>query len=182
MLTFLLYISNRILQSVLVLFVVSMITFSLFNFIGDPINNLVSQYATQAQREQVREELGLNDSTLVQYVRYVKNVFHGQFGISYRLREKVSTILARRLPATIELVLVSAILAISLGLLFGLITAVKPDAFLSKFILVFSLIGVSLPTFLIGIGLIYFFAVYLHLLPAMGRNGVLTLECIPRIV
>ena len=96
--------------------VVSAISFSLFNFVGDPVNNMVGQDATREQRLEIREQLGLDDPVLTQYTRFIGNVLRGDFGISYRIKRPVSTLILERLPATLELVLVSAIIALIVGI------------------------------------------------------------------
>lgn len=169
------FILRRLAQSVLVMAVVSGISFSLFNFVGDPVSNMVGQDATREQRQQIRVDLGLEDPILTQYVRFVGNALSGDFGLSYRIRRPVSDLIFERLPATIELVFVSAIIALVLGLSLGVYTGIKRDTWLSRATLSISLVGVSLPTFVIGIALIYLFAVLLRWLPSSGRGGTVDL-------
>lgn len=169
------YILRRIGQSVLVMAAVSLISFSLFNFVGDPVNNMVGQEATRADRAQIRDKLGLDDPITTQYVRFLGNAIRGDFGLSYRIKRPVDELIKERLPATLELVLVSAVIALVLGITAGIYTGIRRDGWLSKAMLSTSLIGVSLPTFIIGIGLIYLFAVTLRWLPSSGRAGVVDL-------
>jgi peptide/nickel transport system permease protein len=152
--------------------IVSFISFSLFNFVGDPVDNMVGQEATMEDRLRIRDQLGLEDPFVVQYLRFVGNAIQGDFGLSYRIKRPVAAVIAERIPATLELVLVSAIIALGLGIPLGVLTGINRDSFVSKTVLTASLIGVSLPTFIIGIGLIYLFAVYLGWLPSSGRGGV----------
>ncbi len=166
------YILRRLGQSVLVMAVVSLISFSLFNFVGDPVNNMVGQEATREDRVRIRQELGLDDPIITQYVRFVGNAIRGDFGLSYRSKRPVDELIKERLPATLELVFVSAIIALVIGITAGIYTGIRRNGWLSKFILSSSLVGVSLPTFIIGIGLIYLFAVTLRWLPSSGRAGV----------
>ncbi len=166
------YIIRRLGQSVLVMAAVSLISFSLFNFVGDPVNNMVGQEATREDRLRIREHLGLDDPIIVQYVRFVGNAVRGEFGLSYRVRRPVDELIKERLPATLELVAVSAVIALVLGIGAGVYTGIRRDGWLSKTILSSSLVGVSLPTFIIGIALIYLFAVTLRWLPSSGRAGV----------
>ncbi|TVQ69942.1 MAG: ABC transporter permease [Oceanospirillales bacterium] len=161
---------RRLIQAALVMLVVAFISFSLFQFVGDPINNMVGQEASQQDRAELRERLGLNDPIPIQFFRFVGNAVKGEFGISYRMARPVSEVIAERLPATLELALVSGVLAISLGIGLGVYTALRRDGWLSHFIMSSSLIGVSLPTFLIGILLIYLFSVELQWLPSFGRG------------
>ena len=155
--------------------VVSAIAFSLFNFVGDPVNNMVGQDATREDRIAIRQELGLDDAIWVQYGRFVGNAVQGDFGLSYRIKRPVDELILERLPATLELVAVSAVIAIVLGIAAGVYTGIRRDSWLSKTMLSASLVGVSLPTFIIGIGLIYLFAVHLRWLPSSGRGGTVDL-------
>ncbi|KKJ76559.1 ABC transporter permease [Kiloniella litopenaei] len=169
------FVSMRLLQSIVVMLVVGLIAFALFRFVGDPINNMVGQDTTLEEREALTESLGLNDPFIVQYGRFVSNAVQGDFGMSYRLRQPVSGLIAERFPATLELSLVSAILALVLGVPMGIYTALKPKSFFSRSFMTVSLVGVSLPTFLIGILLILFFGVTLRWLPTFGRGEVVEL-------
>jgi len=157
-------------QAILVLLAVGLIAFSMFRFVGDPIANMVGQEASQADRRELAERLGLNDPVLVQFGRFVRDVAQGEFGVSYRHGRKVSDLLMERLPATVELAVLSALLAVVVGTILGVYTAIRRDRWLSHLIMTTSLVGVSLPTFLIGIGLIYLFAVELRWLPSFGRG------------
>ena len=169
------FILNRLAQALLVMAVVSAISFSLFNFVGDPVNNMVGQDATREQRIEIRQQLGLDDPILVQYQRFMLNVVKGDFGLSYRIKQPVSQLILERLPATLELVFASAVIAVFIGIVLGVYTGIRRYSWVSKIIMNVSLIGVSLPTFIIGIGLIYLFAVYLRWLPSSGRAGVIEL-------
>ena len=169
------FILRRLAQSVLVMAVVSVISFSLFNFVGDPVNNMVGQDATRERRAEIRVELGLDDPILVQYGRFVGNILSGDFGISYRIKRPVDELILERLPATLELVFVSAIIALVIGISLGVYTGIRRNSWISRVVLSASLIGVSLPTFIIGIALIYLFAVHLRWLPSSGRGGVIDL-------
>lgn len=166
------FITRRFLQAFAVMALVSLISFSLFNYVGDPVNNMVGQEATLEDRERIRESLGLDDPFILQYIRFVGNAVQGEFGLSYRIKRPVSTLIAERIPATLELVFVSAIIALGLGIPLGVYTGINRTSWLSKAVLTVSLVGVSLPTFIIGIGLIYIFAVNLNMLPSSGRGGV----------
>ena len=169
------YFLKRLFQASLVMLIVAFVSFSLFNFVGDPVNNMVGQEASDERREEIRDKLGINNSIYVQFYNFVENIIQGNFGISYQLKRPVSELISERMPATLELVFVSAILAISVGVLLGVYTGIHRDSFLSKVILVLSLAGVSLPTFIIGIMLIYLFSVILGVLPSFGRGQVIDL-------
>jgi len=169
------FVLRRVVQSVVVMLGVAMIAFSLFTYVGDPITNLVGIQTSDAKRAELRETLGLNDPPPVQFVRFVGRALHFQFGISYQQKRKVVDIIAERLPATLELSMLSVILALGLGVPMGVYTALHRDSWLSHLMLSLSLVGVSLPTFLIGITLIFVFAVQLNLLPSFGRGEVVHL-------
>ncbi len=169
------YIVQRLVQAVFVMLVVALISFSLFQFVGDPVNNMVGQEATEAQREALRERLGLNDPVPLQFASWVGNAVQGEFGISYRMGKPVDELIAERLPATLELVFLSAVLALVLGVPMGVYTGLNRDSWLSRFFLTISLVGISLPTFLIGILMILIFGVWLGWLPTFGRGGLVDL-------
>ena len=166
------FILKRLAQSLLVMAIVSAVSFSLFNFVGDPVNNMVGQDATREQRLEIREQLGLDDPILSQYARFVGNMLHADFGLSYRIKRPVDELILERLPATLELVFVSAVISLVVGIVLGIYTGIRRNAWTSRVILSTSLAGVSLPTFVIGIALIYLFAVHLRWLPSSGRGGV----------
>lgn len=166
------YVLKRVLQSALVLLVVGLVAFSMFQFVGDPIDNMLGQERTDADIARLRAELGLDQPFPVQYYKFLENAVQGDFGVSYRQGRPVAEILVERAPATLELAAVSGFLAISIGIGLGVFTAIRKDGFLANAIMSVSLIGVSLPTFLIGILLIYLFSVELGWLPAFGRGDV----------
>ena len=157
------------------MFVVAFVAFSLFNYVGDPVHNMVGQEASTEKREEIREKLGLNDPVHTQFLRFIGNAVKGEFGLSYQLKRPVSDLIAERLPATLELVFISALIAIVSGVVLGVYTGINRDGFLSNVILILSLFGVSLPTFVIGILFIYLFSVILGILPSFGRGEVVDL-------
>ena len=169
------YVLRRVLQSVAVLLAVGLVAFTMFRYVGDPVENMLGQEATQADRAELLERLGLNDPIHVQYARFISNAAVGEFGVSYRQGRPVTQVIAERLPATLELAFVSGILAFVGGVSLGVYTALKRNGVLSNAIMITSLIGVSLPTFLIGIVLIWVFAVELRWLPSYGRGDVVDL-------
>ncbi len=164
------FILRRMVQSVVVMLVVALIAFTLFRYVGDPVASIVGQEASVADREALRERLGLNDPIFVQFAEFVGRALQGDFGISYRLQQPVTELILSRLPATLELAFISGILAFVLGVGFGVYTALNRSGWLSNSIMTVSLIGVSLPTFLIGVLLIWIFAVELQWLPSFGRG------------
>lgn len=166
------YALRRVAQSVLVLLVVGLVAFSLFRFVGDPIDNMLGQERTVEDVERLRSQLGLDQPFLVQYLRFLQDAIQGNLGVSYQQGRPVFDIIAERAPATLELAGVSAVLAITIGVALGVFTAIRRHGMAANTIMIVSLIGVSLPTFLIGILLIYVFSVELDLLPSFGRGEV----------
>ena len=166
---------QRLLQAVVVMIAVGFIAFSLFNFVGDPVSLMLPPEATSADRDEVRKSLGLDQPFYLQFAKFAGNALQGNFGISLRLGRPVSQLLIERLPATLELSMVAASLALLVGIPMGVYTALKRDSWMSRFILTISLIGVSLPSFLIGIFLILIFAVWLGWLPSFGRGDTVRL-------
>lgn len=169
------FLIKRLLQSVIVMLTVALIAFGLFRYVGDPVNNMVGQDTTLEERAELRERLGLDDPFFVQFGRFVTNAAQGEFGISYQHRRPVSELIAERAPATLELALISAVLAVAIGIPMGVYTAIRRDGWLSRAFMSLSLIGISLPTFLIGILLILLFGVILRWLPTFGRGEVVQL-------
>ncbi|SHH70560.1 ABC transporter permease [Pollutimonas bauzanensis] len=169
------FIARRIFQSIFVMLAVGFIAFAMFRYVGDPINNMVGQDTTLEQRAEIRKQLGLDDPFLLQYARFIGKVAQGDFGVSYRQRRPVSDLIESRMPATLELSLVSALMALFLGIPMGIYTALKRNGVLSRSFMALSLIGISLPTFLIGILMILFFGVMLRWLPSFGRGDVVQL-------
>jgi len=162
-------------QSIIVMGVVGFVAFSLFQFVGDPVLAMVGQDATPEQRAELRRDLGLDDPIPVQFAHFVGQAVQGDFGMSYRQSRKVSTLLKERFPATMELSIVAAVLALVIGIPMGVYTALRRKGWLANLLLATSLIGVSLPTFLIGILLILVFAVILGWLPSFGRGETVAL-------
>ncbi|TCK30319.1 peptide/nickel transport system permease protein [Ancylobacter aquaticus] len=166
------FVLGRLGQTVLVLLVAAFVSFSLFRYVGDPVNNMVGQSASLAEREAMRTALGLDDAFVLQFARFVGNALTGDFGMSYRFGQPVATLIAERFPATLELALISMLIATGVGVPLGVWTALHRDHWLSQALMAASLIGVALPTFLIGIALILFFSVWLGWLPSFGRGQV----------
>jgi len=166
---------RRLLQAIGVMLAVGVIAFAMFRFAGDPVNQMVSIDTSAAQRAEIRHSLGLDDPVLVQFGRYFVNALQFKFGVSYQFRLPVSSLLAERMPATLELAICATLLAMVAGILMGVYSALRRDTILAKLFQAVSLIGISLPTFLIGILLIYLFAVTLGWLPSFGRGEVVKL-------
>lgn len=169
------FVIRRVFQALIVLIIVGLVAFMMFQFVGDPIEGMLGRERTQEDVDRLRRILGIDQPVVVQYWRFVMRVISGDFGISYEQGRSVADIIAERAPATLELALVSAFLAITVGVSLGVYTAIRRDGWLANAIMGISLIGVSLPTFLIGILLIYLFAVELGWLPSFGRGEVVQL-------
>ncbi len=167
------FIVNRILQAVGVMLVVALAAFYIANEVGDPVANLLGLEATHEERAQARLDLGLDDPVPLRFARFVGDMMRGNFGVSYQFRRKVSDLIVERTPATLELVAVAAVFAMALGILLGVYTGLRRNAISSRIIMTVSLVGVSLPTFVIGILLIFTFAVDLGWLPSFGRGDKL---------
>src|SRR5271156_5020166 len=163
---------RRALQAIGVMIAVGIIAFSMFRFVGDPVSQIVSIDTSAAERAEIRKSLGLDDPVPVQFIRYFSNAAQFKFGVSYQFRLPVADLLKERMPATLELATCATILAMVFGILMGVYSALRRDSFLAKVFQAVSLIGISLPTFLIGILLIYLFAVVLGWLPSFGRGDV----------
>ena len=168
----LVFILRRLAQAVIVMLTVAFIAFMLFQYVGDPVTNILGQDATPEQRLQLRADLGLDQPFPVQFVRFVGKAVKGDFGLSLRQGRKVSSLIAERLPATLELSMSAAFVALAFGIPMGVYAALRRGSFLSQALMTVSLIGVSLPVFLIGILLILVFAVTLKWLPSFGRGDV----------
>jgi len=166
------YALRSLAQAVMVMLAVALIAFAMFRFVGDPVANMVGQEASLLEREELAERLGLKDPFPLQFVHFVADMARGEFGMSYRQGRPVRDLLMERVPATVELAFLSSLFALVLGIALGVYTAIRRRGVLANAVMSLSLIGVSLPTFLIGIGLIYLFAVELRWLPSFGRGEV----------
>lgn len=171
----LLYLARRLFQAVVVMLVVSLIAFVLFRFVGDPVTQMLGQDATAADRARVAAALGLDQPAYVQYLRFLEQAAHGDFGRSLKLGRPVAELLAERVPATIELSLFAAGLAILVGVPLGVRTAIVRRGLVSRSLLTLSLVGISLPTFFLGVLLILVFSVTLGWLPSYGRGDTVAL-------
>lgn len=186
------FVVRRIAQAAMVMLVVAFIAFALFQYVGDPVLSMLGQDATPEQRAELRRDLGLDDPFYLQFAHFLGNAAQGDFGLSYRQGRKVSTLIRERFPATLELSFAAALLALAIGVPLGVYTALRRRGVLSNLLLAASLVGVSLPTFLIGIFLILLFAVVLGWLPSYGRGetvaigwwttGLLTREGLAHLV
>lgn len=166
------FLIKRISNAVLVMLTVAFFAFLIFRFLGDPVEIMVNESATQVERDELRARLGLNDGFLVQYVRFVTNAAQGEFGLSWRNQQSVLTLIAERFPATFELVLIATFLSLAIGIPLGVFTAIGRGRWWAEALQFSSIVGVSLPSFLVGILLILTFSVTLGWLPGYGRGDV----------
>ncbi|RZJ85553.1 MAG: ABC transporter permease [Massilia sp.] len=171
----LVFILRRLAQAVVVMLSVAFIAFMLFQYVGDPVTNLLGQDATEEQRTALRRDLGLDQPFPVQFARFAGNAVQGEFGISLKQGRKVSALIVERFPATLELALVAALIALGFGIVLGVFAALRRGKASAQLLMAGTLLGVSLPTFVIGIVLIWIFAVELKWLPSFGRGEVVAL-------
>lgn len=173
MLTFLI---KRIFQLIIVMLVISFIAFAVQSKLGDPVAQMTAMSASAEEKAALREHLGLNEPFLVQYGHYLKNALHGDFGTSYFFKRPTIDIILEKLPATVELVIVSALIVFGLSIPLGIYTAIHPRNWLTKIIMGVSTIGISIPVFLTAILLLYVFSQTLHWLPSYGRGEVVEFQ------
>ena len=166
---------KRLANASLVMLTVTFIAFMIFRFLGDPVQLMLNPQATQVERDELRERLGLNQAPVMQFATFVGNAATGEFGISYRNQKEVGALIAERFPATFELVLVATVAALLIGVPLGVYAAIRPSSAVARFLHIGSMVGVSLPAFVIGILLILVFSVELQWLPAFGRGQVVDL-------
>lgn len=166
------FLANRLLNAAGVMLVVALLAFLSFRFVGDPVEMMLNEQATQAQRDELRERLGLNQNVVLQFATFVLNAARGDFGVSYRNQQDVFLLIAERFPATFELVLVATFLSLAVGIPLGVYTAIRRDSLGAKALQFLSVLGVSLPSFALGILFILVFSVSLQWLPAFGRGEV----------
>jgi peptide/nickel transport system permease protein len=169
------FVVSRLLQAVPVLLAVALISFAMFTFVGDPVSAMLGQDSTEADRIALVHQLGLDQPWYVQFWKFLGNALHGEFGLSYRLSRPVAELIADRAPATLELAFCAAALSLLVGVPLGIFTGIYPRSVWSKLFLTLSLVGVSLPIFVLGMLLILVFAVYLGWLPSFGRGETVQL-------
>jgi peptide/nickel transport system permease protein len=169
------FIVRRIIQAIIVMLIISLVGFSIQHQIGDPIRDLVGERVTPAEREVIRDQLGLNDPFYVQYVRFVKNACKGDLGLSFFYKKPALEVIAAKAPATIELVIVTTLILIIISIPAGIYSAIYPRSWFSRIVMAASTIGVAIPVFLTAIALIYLFGVELNWLPSYGRGETVNL-------
>ena len=164
------FIVRRVFNAVGVMLAVALLAFVIFRFVGDPVDMMLNEQASQTQRDELRERLGLNASVGMQFVHFVTNAAQGEFGISYRNQQDVFALVAERFPATFELVLMATLLSLAIGVPAGVLTAIYRKSRLAQALQFVSILGISLPSFVVGIMLILIFSVQLGWLPGFGRG------------
>ncbi|HOO89565.1 MAG TPA: ABC transporter permease [Syntrophales bacterium] len=169
------FVVRRITQAIVVMLVIGLLGFSIKQKIGDPVRDIVGISVSVAEREALRDKLGLNDPFLVQYVRFIKNAVHGDLGMSFFFKKPTLEVILSKAPATLELVFASSLIIILLSVPLGIYTAIRPRSLPSRIIMGGSIVGVSIPVFLTAIILIYIFAVELHWLPSYGRGATVNI-------
>lgn len=166
---------QRLAQMLMVMATVTAVAFVIFRYVGDPVLIMSREDATPAEKAALRQSLGLDKPMPVQFFRFVGQVLTGNLGNSFRNQRPVTGLIAERLPATLELVFVATLLALTVGIPLGVLCALKPNGMLTRSIQAVSLIGISTPTFVTGIVLILIFSVWLKWLPSFGRGDVVKL-------
>jgi len=166
------FLFKRSLQAITVMFIISMFCFSIQGSLGDPTREMAAMSMSVAERENLRETLGLNDPLIVQYGRFVGNALQGDLGTSYFFKEPTMTIILRKLPATLELAFGASVIIIILSIPLGVFTAIRPHHWFSRFTMAVSVIGISIPVFLTALGMIFIFSVTLGWMPSFGRGEI----------
>ena len=166
------FVIRRLAQAAGVMLAALFLAFLMFRYAGDPVNQMVGVETSLERRAELREQLGLNDPPAAQFARYVANAARLDFGVSYQHKRPVGEMLAEKFPATLELALLSTLISLLLGIPMGVFAGLRRNHPFSRFLMTASLVGVSLPTFVIGILLIYFVGVQMGWRPVQGREGV----------
>ena len=169
------FVVRRIIQAIFVMLVISLVGFIIQHSIGDPVRDLVGERVTPAEREVIRDQLGLNDPFYTQYFRFVKKACKGDLGLSFFYKKPALEVIVSKAPATIELVIVTALILIIVSIPAGIYAAIYPKSWFSRIIMAASTVGVAIPVFLTAIALIYLFAVELNWLPSYGRGETVNL-------
>ncbi|RDE19668.1 ABC transporter permease [Motiliproteus coralliicola] len=164
------FVIRRLIQAMIVMFVISLLSFSIQDNLGDPLRELVGQSVSEQERQELRDELGLNDPFLTQYLRFAGKALQGDLGTSYFFKEPALDVILKKLPATLELVFGATLIIVCLSVPLGVYSAINPRSLLSKTVMGLSIVGISIPVFLTAIMLIYLFAVELAWLPSYGRG------------
>lgn len=187
------FLAKRVFQALVVMFVISLVAFSIQDNLGDPLREMVGQSVSEAQRQEMRDEMGLNDPFAVKYARFIKAAVHGDLGDSYFFKKPALDVILEKLPATLELVFGATLIIIFCSIPLGVYAAIHPKKALTKLIMGLSSIGISIPVFLTAILLMYVFSIELGWLPSYGRgdtasvfglwdSGLITLDGLAHLV
>ncbi len=166
------FLLKRTLQAILVMFIISIFCFSIQDSLGDPTRELAAMSMSVAERENLRDSLGLNDPLFVQYGRFVGRAIQGDLGTSYFFKEPTMTVILKKLPATLELAFAASIIIIVLSIPLGVFTAIRPRHWFSRLTMAISVIGISIPVFLTALAMIFIFSVTLGWMPSFGRGEI----------
>lgn len=166
----LMFLANRVFQALIVMFVISLVAFSVQDNLGDPLRELVGQSVSEKEREALRDELGLNDPFASKYVRFIGSALQGDFGNSYFFKKPATEVILDKLVPTLELVFGASLIIILLSIPLGVYSAIHPKSIFTKIIMAFSSLGISVPVFLTAIMLMYIFSIELQWLPSYGRG------------
>lgn len=166
------FLFKRLLQAVVVMLIISLLSFAIKDNLGDPLREMTSMSTSEEERDKMRQKMGLNDPFIIQYGRFVKNALQGDLGNSYFHRLPATTVILKKLPATLELTFAASLIILFLSIPLGVFSAIKPKHWFSKAIMAVSIIGISIPVFVTALALIYVFSVKLGWMPSFGRGEV----------
>lgn len=169
------FLIRRLTQAIVVMFVISLISFAIQDNLGDPLREMVGQAVSESERRELREAMGLNDPVLTQYWRFLGNAVQGDLGTSYFFKEPALQVILKKLPATLELVFGATLIIICFAVPLGIYSAIYPANLLTKIIMGTSIVGISIPVFLTAIMLVYIFSVKLGMMPSFGRGELIHL-------
>jgi len=164
------FLFKRLIQAMIVMLVISLLSFSIKDKLGDPLREMTGMSVSVQEREKLREKMGLNDPFFIQYFRFLKKAVKGDLGISYFHKIPTTTVILKKLPATLELTLAASLIILFLSIPLGVFSAIKPKHWFSKLIMAFSIVGISVPVFVTALALIYIFSVKLGWMPSFGRG------------
>ncbi|MCB1758375.1 MAG: ABC transporter permease [Gammaproteobacteria bacterium] len=164
------FLIRRIGQALVVMFVISLLSFSIQDNLGDPLRELVGQSVSEAERQALRDQMGLNDPFLAQYWRFLRKAVQGDLGNSYFFKRPALEVIMEKFPATMELVLGATLIILLLSVPIGVYCAINPRSWFTRVMMGLSIVGISIPVFLTAIMLIYLFSIHLGWLPSYGRG------------
>ena len=166
----LIFLLRRLVQACFVMIIISIISFAIQDKLGDPVQQMVGMTVSPEERNQLRNELGLNDGFFSQYWRFAKGAIHGDLGTSYYYKEPALDVILNKLPATLELAFCAILIIIFVATPCGVLAAIKPRHLLSRLLMIVSSIGLSVPIFIVAILMVYVFSIELNMAPSFGRG------------